>query len=357
MPGRSSTSSLSTGGLHRNGILPASSKARIVFAISRDDRERFLRGQNLRAPFLSGMTWVDVSQLTLAQWEKRLLELDPEILVVAWDTPALPEAYRSREDLALRYICHLTGGVKPIVSRGMLERGIVVTNWGAAISHTIAEHALLLTLGALRNLPSWPHMMNLPADRITQLRTRSLRGSRVGLHGFGGIAQEIVRLLAPFQTKISAYSKGVPRNAFLKHGVQPCSSLAKLFSTSDILIECEALTPRTRGCVTGRILARLPQDAVFVNVGRGAVVDEAALINLAERGHLRVALDVFSHEPLPLDSPFFRLPGVLLSPHIAGPTWDASPLCGEFALANLRRYLKGEPLQSVVTLEIYDRTT
>jgi phosphoglycerate dehydrogenase-like enzyme len=340
----------------KEGCLTPTTRERLVFAISAKDRDRFFRNQNFKADILADATWLDVSRLTLSQWQKKLIELDPEILVTGWDTPALPDDYRDRPDVALRYVCHLTGGVKTIVSRAMLERGILVTNWGGAISHTIAEHALLLTLAALRNLPQWPAMMGLPADRIAQLQTRSLRGQRVGLHGFGGVGQEVVRLLQPFQVKVSAYSKGAPQALFRQHGVEPCASLKALFSESDILIECEALTPQTRGSITAGILAHLPQDAIFVNVGRGAVVDEMALIMAALEGKIRVALDVFA-QPLTADSPFFRIPGAILSPHIAGPTWDASPLCGEFALANLRRYLKGEVPEGVVTLEIYDRTT
>jgi phosphoglycerate dehydrogenase-like enzyme len=286
-----------------------------------------------------------------------LLELDPEILVTGWDTPGLPEAYRDRDDLTLRYVCHLTGGVKQIVSRPMLERGVVVTNWGAAISHTIAEHAILLTLAALRNLPRWSTMMTLPADRISQLRTRSLRGSRVGLHGFGGIARELAGLLNAFQAKVSAYSEGVPKHVYGEYNVAPRASLEDLFLNSDVLIECEALTPQTRGSVTADLLDFLPPDAVFVNVGRGPVVDEVALSDAARAGRIRAALDVFAQEPLPPDSPWFDMADAVLSPHIGGPTWDASPLCGEFALANLRRYLLGEPLEAVVTLDVYDRTS
>ena len=124
-----------------------------------------------------------------------------------------------------------------------------------------------------------------------------------------------------------------------------------------MLIECEALTSLTRGSVTAAILDLLPPDAVFVNVGRGAVVDEPALVRRAARGLVRVALDVFEHEPLPPDSEFYRIPNALLSPHIAGPTADTFPLCGEFALDNVRQYLQGGKIAGLVTLEAYDRSS
>jgi phosphoglycerate dehydrogenase-like enzyme len=341
--------------MEKDSLPPKKSRSQLVFALSSVDQARFFPGLDLRTGLAAEGQWIDVAGLDPVSWEKLLLELNPEILVTAWDTPPLPEAWVGRPDLSLRYVCHLTGGLAGQIPRTLLENGVLVSNWGIAISHTIAEQAVLLTLGALRSLPLWGTMMTLPADRIARLRTRSLRGNRVGLHGFGGIAREIARLLTPFQVEISAYSSGAPHELFSDLGVHRCDSLEELFSGSDILIECEVLTARTRGSVTADLLALLPEDAVFVNVGRGAVVDEKALIALAQAGRIRVGLDVFTAEPLPADSPFFEIPNALLSPHVAGPTWDEFRTCGAFALANVERYLRGEPVEGKVTLEIYDR--
>jgi phosphoglycerate dehydrogenase-like enzyme len=189
--------------------------------------------------------------------------------------------------------------------------------------------------------------------------TRSLRGRKIGIHGFGAIVRHLVAFLKPFGATISSYSAGVPAELFAKQGVHRCESLEQLAAGSEVFIELEALTPQTRGSVDARILGRLQDGAVFVNVGRGAVVDETALADLATSGKMTVALDVYTHEPLPLDSPLLKVPGALLSPHIAGPTQDGLPLCGDFALSNLSHYLSGHPelIEGVVTLDIYDRTT
>jgi len=335
---------------------PKASSCSILFAFSQTDREMFLPGRNLEEEFGAKARWIDTSKIDKDEWEHLLYEASPEILVTAWDTPALSESFALESNLALRYVCHMCGGVRTRVPRNLLARGVLVSNWGTAISHTIAEQAILLTLGALRNLPLWGSFMQLPATRIFQLRTQSLRGRRVGLHGFGGIAREIVEMLKPFRVDISAYSAGVPRELFEHHGVRPCESLEELFSHNNVLIECEALTPVTRGSVTGPLLDLLPQDAVFVNVGRGAVVDEQALIRCAAQGRIRIAVDVYAQEPPALDSGLFRIPNALLSPHIAGPTSDTLPLCGEFAMSNLHKFLQGESVDGVVTLEAYDRS-
>jgi phosphoglycerate dehydrogenase-like enzyme len=101
----------------------------------------------------------------------------------------------------------------------------------------------------------------------------------------------------------------------------------------------------------------LPADAVFVNVGRGAVVDEAALIKIALEGNLRVGLDVYQKEPVLPGYPLLNAPNVLLSPHIAGLTEDGFPILCDFAIKNLQRYIKGDEIEGLVSLEIYDRST
>lgn len=292
-------------------------------------------------------------------WRDYLKEFAPEVLVSCWSTPALPEEWLAAPECPLKYVSHITGSVRKVVPRSFLERGGVVSNWGAIAAPMVAEHALLLGLAALRNLSLWRPLIAQPTKgrRSEQLETRSLYGRNVGLHGFGQVARALTELLKPFGVTIRAYSAGVPNEFVRAHGVLPCHSLNELFSSSDILFECEALTERSRSSVNAEALACLRDDAVFVNVGRGLVVDEEALIREASSGRLRVALDVVAHEPLSSASTLARIPGVLLSPHIAGPTVDRYPDCAALALANVERYLCGEPVQAQLTLAVFDRST
>jgi phosphoglycerate dehydrogenase-like enzyme len=329
----------------------------LLFALSSADRHRFLNGRSLEQEFGPGARWVDVAGISKDDWQRLLIETAPEVLVSAWDTPQFPEELARSPDLSLRYVCHMAGGVR-FLPRSLLERGVLVSNWGSSASSSVAEHALLMTLGALRSLPLWrPLLSNMPSDRMAMLRTRTLRRKRVGLHGFGLIARQFVGMARPFEPDICAYSAGVPLELFECHGVRAAASLEELFKHSEVLIECEALTALTRGSVTAALLDLLPEDAVFVNVGRGAVVDEEALGRRALEGRIRVALDVFEHEPLPADSAFLRTPNAMLSPHVAGPTDDTFALCGEFALSNLKRYFQGEKPEGLVTPEAYDRSS
>jgi phosphoglycerate dehydrogenase-like enzyme len=329
---------------------------RLVFALNGESEARF------RAAFdpaqLPGteVRWLNLRELPGASWEGALREINPEILVTGWNSRRIPEDYLPDGERALRYVCHLTGTVRDLVPRSLIERGLLVTNWGSSISHTVAEHAMLLVLAALRNMPLWgEYIEDWPRRR--SLPTRRLRGKRVGLHGFGAIARELANMLRPFGAHVSAFSHGVPPDFFREHGVEAAPSLGGLFSSSDILIECEALTAATAGSVDEAMIRLLPAGAVFINVGRSRIVDEDALARVAcERG-LRLGIDVFHHEPPSPGLPLLQVPGAILSPHIAGPTADAFPVLWDFAMENVARYLAGDDLQGLVTMDVYERST
>lgn len=332
----------------------------VVFVLSPEERDLFFPNEPWMGQVGTRVSWVNAEKWPASVWKKTLHDLRPTVLVTAWSCPSLPRDWGLDEECSLRYVCSITGSVKPRVPREMIERGMLVTNWGSQISDAVAEHAMLMVLALLRGLPAWPEVMTQACttfEMMPKLRSRSLRGKRVGLHGFGAVARGLVSLLRPYDVEITAYSEGVPHMLFGEFGVRVCESLSELFSGSDVLIECEGLNEHTRGSVTESVLRLLPDDAVFVNVGRAAVADEAALAKLARKGRLRVGLDVFQSEPLALDSPLFGNSRVLLSPHVAGPTWETYPLCGALAMDRLASYLRGELPDNRVTLEIYDRAT
>ncbi|HEY9249292.1 MAG TPA: hydroxyacid dehydrogenase [Rariglobus sp.] len=291
-------------------------------------------------------------------WMEQVRRIQPRVIVSAWRTPAITEALTRIGGGSVDYVCHVAGSVRHLVTREQIAAGLAVSNWGALVAPIVAEHALLLVLAGLRNLPSWREVLGWPDDRRRErLATRCLRGKRIAIHGFGAIARELVGLLRPFGVSIMAYSAGVPASFMKEHGVTPVSSLEGLCAGADVLVTCEALTPATEGALDARALSRLPDGAVFVNVGRGRLVDETALLRIAREKHLRVASDVFVREPVPSDSPFASLPESLVSPHIGGPTDDLYPQCGHYALANVNRYLSGRPVESMVTAAAYDRST
>ena len=166
-----------------------------------------------------------------------------------------------------------------------------------------------------------------------------------------------MRLLHPFGCRLSAFAPDVDGTAERDYGVKAAPSLEALFAENDIIVELAPLIPATQGSVTEKHLRLIRPGGVFVNVGRGAVVDEAALLRVAKEGKIWVGLDVFTVEPLPADSGFRGLPNVTLTPHLAGPTTDRRRDAGEFAMHNLRAYAEGRSLNAVVDLRAYDTST
>lgn len=292
-----------------------------------------------------------------------LNETQSPVLLTGWNVFNLPDDLPARAP-ALRYIASSGGSVRWMISRKILEQGILVTNWGDSIGRLVAEHCLLQILAALRQAAYHQISMHihkawddLPWNPQTCTGPRSLFGRRVGIHGFGYIAQALVKLLAPFDCQISAYAPHDPAEKFSAAGVTRAASLEALFSENEIVVELAPLIPETRGLVGWDLLNRLPDGGVFVNSGRGKVVDEAALARLAQERKVTLALDVYAVEPLPADSPLRGLPNVFLTPHIAGPTADRRVDCGLYALDNAAAYLAGRPLKGVVDLWQYDHMT
>lgn len=290
---------------------------------------------------------------SMETWYETLRSFRPNIIVCSWGIPPMPVDVPPE----LRYICHLCGTVRHWLPREVLERGVIVTNWGATISRTIAECTLLLTLSALRRATYHALTMHGEKGWDAAMSPASLFGRRIGIHGFGNIAREFAELVRPFGCPVTAFDPYVTKAVFAEKGVIQAESLEALFDQSQIVVELAALTPETRGSVTEALLRRLPPDGVFINTGRPQIVDNAALLRIAREGRLQVGLDVYEQEPLPADSPLRGLPNVTLLPHIGGPTADHLRFIGEQAVQNIQRFIVGEELDAVITLDGYDRMT
>lgn len=322
------------------------------------------------ADFLPGPLWGELEKLLPGyrrlrlpltspdDWERLWCETPADILISAWQTPSLNSTLQPADLTSLRYVCYLAGSVRKLVPRELIEQGLLVTNWGGSISATVAECTLMLILMAMRRASSWAVGMHRDgAWKDGNTVTQSLLGRRVGIHGFGSISQCLVPMLRPFTSRIQAYSPSMPDGIFSSLGVKRLVSLEELFSESDVVVELAAATTENYHVVTESHLRMIPEGGAFVNVGRGCVVDKEGLARVAREGRLQIALDVFEQEPLPTDSPLRGLPNVTLLPHLGGPTRDRRRDAGALALKNLRAFLRGEPLDAVVTLEVYDRSS
>ena len=178
-----------------------------------------------------------------------------------------------------------------------------------------------------------------------------LYGKTMGIVGYGSIGRESAKLARAFGMKVVALrrkpeqSKGDP----LIDRTYPPGQLRELMAESDFVVLAAPLTPATRGMVGDGEIRAMKPSAVLINVGRGPVLNEPALIEALSEKRIRGAgLDVFEKEPLPDGHPFYSMDNVLLSPHCADhtPGWIEGAV--EFFLANFERFRKGEPLENVV---------
>jgi phosphoglycerate dehydrogenase-like enzyme len=198
-----------------------------------------------------------------------------------------------------------------------------------------------------------------PKDRWERFNPRELRDSTVGIVGYGSIGRQVARLLQPFGARVLAVKRDVMRpedTGYTPEGwgdpegdmvlrLYPPEALRSMFKECDFVVVAAPLTPQTRGMVNAEALSALRPTAFLVDVSRGGVVDHTALLAaLRDRKIAGAALDVYPEEPLPPESPLWKLSNVILTPHISGNT----PYYDDRAIAlfaeNLRRYLGGAPL-------------
>jgi len=190
-------------------------------------------------------------------------------------------------------------------------------------------------------------------DEFTDLPlpVRELRDLRVGVVGLGGIGSAVARRAVALGMSVAGVRRRPERGQGLRW-VGGLDELPRLAAESDCLVIAAPHTAATAGTVNRQVLDLLPKDAIVVNVSRGSLLDEAALLELINQGRLAgAALDVFSVEPLPEGHPFWRHPRVLVSPHVSAVTnrfWERETA---LIVDNIRRYLAGAPLVNVVDLE------
>ena len=248
----------------------------------------------------------------------------------------------------LRWVQLESAGVDAYLGLNATPRAasVVLTNLAGFYDRAVAEAALAGILAFYRQLPRL--LVAQPAARWIKSEVepaiRALAGQRVLLLGAGGIARRLARVLAAFDAEVQFFS----RTARIGALATP-AELDTALATTDLLINTLPHTPATIGFLDHARLARLKRDAVVVNVGRGSTLDEAALHALLDAGHLGGAvLDVTAIEPLPIDSPLWRHPRVLLTQHTGGRFPGETDRKIDVFLANVTRFERGEPLHSGV---------
>jgi len=255
-----------------------------------------------------------------------------------------------RKAARLRWLHVFNVGVDHPIYTEMLERGVRLTTSAGSTAGPIAQTAIMGLLALARGFPQW-----LAAQRIHQWNPqrktlpRDLPGQTAIVLGLGKIGSEIARLARALGLKVIGVRRGPPLAEDPVDELYPPAALPDLLPRCDWLIITCPLTPATRGLVDAGLIARLPRGARIINVARGEIIAEQALIEALRSGHLAGAyLDVFETEPLPAESPLWDLPDVLITPHNSAASAGNDERVLAIFLDNLVRWHRGEALVNEV---------
>ena len=283
-----------------------------------------------------------------AEFEAQLLETE---VLMTWSLR--PEQFKLARKL--RWIHSPAAAVHHLMFPELIKSDVILTNARDVHGAVVAEHVLALIFALAKRIPQavrlqLQHIWGQSVISESHPPPRELSGATLGLVGLGSIGREVARRAAGLGMRVIAVrehpEKGNPENVAQ---VYSSAQLDEMLSQSDYVVLAAPTTPSTRGLINAGRIAAMKGDAYLINVGRGPLIDEGALIE-ALRGHkiAGAALDVFDKEPLPVDSPLWDLDNLLITPHTAGfseKLWDR-----HYALMseNMRRYLAGQPLLGMV---------
>ncbi|WP_425956569.1 NAD(P)-dependent oxidoreductase [Xylanimonas sp. McL0601] len=278
---------------------------------------------------------------------------DADVLVT-WASPARVLEDAARRLTRLRWVQTLTAGPDAVLAAGFAP-GVVVSSGRGLHDGTVAEHTLALVLATVRRIDrslasqrshDWDRGLGKEQASAEAGPTYTLDGARVTIWGFGSIAERLAPLLAAMGARVAGVASTAGERA--GYPVVDYAGLSALLPETDVLISLLPATPATRHALDAATLALLPPHARFVNAGRGATVDEGALVAALRSGALAgAALDVTEVEPLPAASPLWDAPNLIITPHVAG---GRPQHAKEFLTAQLRAWKQTGPgsLQNLV---------
>lgn len=285
---------------------------------------------------------------------------------VLYTLTAAPEPAQAPQ---LRWIHAHSAGVNHLLDQPVFQaEGVMLTMTSGIHATNMAEYVFMMMLAFGYHLPDMLAAKSWPDEGKYKLYTPlELRGSTIGIVGYGSIGREVARVAHTFGMEVLAVKRDVRRPADPDgyvlpgtgdpegryfHRLYPPEALVSMVRECDFVVVILPLTESTRGMFDAEAFAAMKPTAYLINVGRGGVVDEDALLKALQSGQIAgAALDVFEFEPLPEDSPFWKQPNLIISPHIAGNTRDYNDKAARLFVENLKRYLARKDL-----LNLVDRT-
>lgn len=284
---------------------------------------------------------VDFHTLSAAEFAARASEF--EVLMTNGEDTVTRERIQSLPALGL--IANFGVGYDGIDLEAARDQGVQVSNTPYVLTDDVADLAIGLLLATSRQIPAAQHFLESGAwADCGYTWTRKVSGSRLGIVGMGRIGEAIARRASAFDMPIRYFSRHPKPD--LPHRFEP--SLVELARWADALTVCVPGGTETNGLINTEILRALGPRGILINVGRGSVVDEAALIRLLHAGELGGAgLDVFNDEPR-VPRELQGLPNVVLTPHMASATWQTREAMSKLVVENVRAFERGQRLATPV---------
>jgi phosphoglycerate dehydrogenase-like enzyme len=269
-------------------------------------------------------------------------------------------------DVALRlhWVQAHSAGVEGLIEHPLFGSGdVLLTTTSGIHASSMAEYTFAMILAFARKIPTmlqYQQKVEWPEDRFNIFLPRELRGSTLGVVGYGSIGRAVARLGKTFGMEVLASKRDAMRpasqNEYEEPGVgdpegdyvdrlYPPEAIKSMVAACDFVVVTLPLTAETKGVIDANVLAAMKKTAVLINVARGGLIDEEALIEALRSEKIAGAgLDVFAQEPLPASSPLWGMSNVIMSPHIAGNTTRYNELAADVFIQNLERYLEKKDL-------------
>ena len=284
-------------------------------------------------------------QRTTADEVARLLE-GADVAVTSWGCPCLDEDVLASAG-SLRLVVHAAGTVKQLVSDALFDRGIRVTSGAAVIAKGVAETTLGIMITATKNILKLNEATSRGEWGEARRLCRDFCDLTVGIVGCGHVGRSVISLLRNFEVDVLVYDPYLSDEEAARMGARR-TGLEELLKSSDIVSLHAPSIPETHHMINRNTLAHMRDGAILINTARGSLINEEDLVREVESGRITAWLDVTDPEPPAADHPFRRLPGVVLTPHIAGVAANGRTRLGRYALQEIERFVKGEdPLYEV----------
>ena len=258
----------------------------------------------------------------------------------------------------LKLIVHTGGTVGNLVDSYAYDCGIAVYSGNVMYAESTAEGALSYLLMAQRRIPDYIRTVKNGCWRTEADRWEGLLDKTVGIIGLSTVSKCLISYLRPFRVKIKLFTRYAPAEEYRRENRIKLADLDEIFETCDIVSVHSALNAENRKLIGAEHFAKLKDNALFVNTSRGAVIDEAALIEELKKGRIRAVLDVYEQEPLDAASPLRSLANVYAIPHMAGPTLDRREYITRALINEAEKFFAGETgSEFEITREIAGRMT